>query len=129
MAYRVLIVDDSPVTRKIVAKSIGMSGLDVGEILQAGSGKEALALMASSKVDVVFADINMPEMSGVEMVERMAQSEALSRLPVVVISTERSQERIQRLSELGVKAYLTKPFRPEELLRVVGELLPAGGAK
>lgn len=129
MAYRVLIVDDSPVTRKIVAKSIGMSGLDVGEILQAGSGKEALALMASTKFDVVFADINMPEMSGVEMVERMAQSATLSSLPVVVISTERSQERIQRLSELGVKAYLTKPFRPEELLRVVGELLPAGGAK
>jgi two-component system chemotaxis response regulator CheY len=126
--HRVLIVDDSPVMRKIVARSIAMSGLPVSEVLQAGNGKDALALLLEQQVDLVFADLNMPEMSGLEMVEKMAGNPALSKVRVVMISTERNEGRVNRLRELGVMAYLTKPFRPEQLLAAVAPLLETGSA-
>jgi two-component system chemotaxis response regulator CheY len=124
MSLNVLVVDDSPVMRRMVRRSLGMSGLPVGEIFEAGNGIEALATLGDRWVDVVIADINMPEMSGVEMVERMAADGLIGRVPIVMVSSDRSEERMERLKELGVHAYLTKPFRPEAFRAVVEDLLP-----
>lgn len=126
MSLNVLIVDDSPVMRKMVRRSLGMCGLPIGEIHEAGNGREALALLARQWVDVVIADINMPEMGGVEMVEHMAKDGLLARLPVVMVSSDRSEERVEHLKALGVRAYLSKPFKPEMFREVVEELLPVG---
>lgn len=101
-----------------------MSGLAVGEVHEAGNGLEALAVMGKRMVDVVIADINMPEMDGVEMVERMSRDRSLSRLPVVMVSSDRSERKMERLKELGVRAYLTKPFRPEAFKELVEHLVP-----
>jgi two-component system chemotaxis response regulator CheY len=125
VSYRILIVDDSPVVRKIVARSVEMAGFDVGTVHMAANGREGLAVLAQHKVDVVFADINMPEMSGLEMVEQMAADGVLPGQVVVILSTERSEERIARLRALGVRAYLKKPFKPEDLKKVVDMLFPA----
>jgi two-component system, chemotaxis family, chemotaxis protein CheY len=124
MSLNVLVVDDSPVMRRMVRRSLGMSGLSVGEVHEAGNGLEALTVLGKNAVDVVIADINMPEMDGVEMVERMAADRALSHLPVVMVSSDRSEGKIERLKALGVRAYLTKPFRPETFKEVVEELVP-----
>ena len=124
MALNVLIVDDSPIIRKMVRRAIEMCGLPIGELHQAGDGVEALKILADHWIDIVFADINMPNMDGVEMVERMAKDQLLDKIPVVIVSTERSETRIARLKELGVRAYLTKPFRPETFRDVVREVLP-----
>lgn len=126
MSLNVLVVDDSPVMRKMVRRSLGMCGLPIGDIHEAGNGLEALSVLGRQWVDVVIADINMPEMGGVEMVERMAKDGLLSRLPVVMVSSDRSEERVLRLKELGVRAYLGKPFKPEMFRAVVEELLPVG---
>jgi two-component system, chemotaxis family, chemotaxis protein CheY len=123
MSYRILVVDDSPVSRKMVCRAVTMSGLDVGEIIEASNGREALSIIADSWIDVVLADINMPVMSGAEMVAEMAKREFMLNTPVVIISSEKGKERIESLQALGVSAYLPKPFRPEQIKQVVGDLL------
>lgn len=124
MSHRILIVDDSPVMRRIVLRSVECSGLAVSDVQQAGNGREALDVLARQAVDVVFADINMPQMSGMELVEALAADGRLPAQPVVILSTERSEERISRLRALGVRAYLKKPFRPEDFKKVVTALFP-----
>ncbi len=127
MSVRILAVDDSAIVRAMVRKAIGMSGLDVGAFHEAGNGREALELLATTPVDVVFADINMPEMSGLELVERMAADAALAAVPVVVVSSERNEARIEELRARGVR-YLKKPFRPEDFREVVLALRAQGAA-
>jgi two-component system chemotaxis response regulator CheY len=107
----------------MVCKAVGMSGLDVGEILEAGNGKEALEVVRKTWVDIVLADINMPVMSGVEMVAEMAKSDFLATTPVVIISSEKGKERRDTMQSMGVSAYLPKPFRPEQIKQVVSGLL------
>ncbi len=126
MSYQILVVDDAGPMRKMIARAAGMSGLPIGEILEAGDGREALSLLATRWVDVVFADINMPTMNGIELVEHMSRDPLLRQVPVVVVSTERSEERIAHLKRLGVRAYLPKPCRPETIREVVLELLAGG---
>ena len=123
MAYNVLIVDDSTVTRNVVAKTVRLSGTDLGEIHEAANGREALIKLDENWIDIVFADINMPEMSGVEMVDRMSELGLLAATPVVIISTERSTTKIQQLKAKGVSAYLNKPFTPENIKEVIDDLL------
>jgi two-component system chemotaxis response regulator CheY len=123
MSYRILVVDDSPVSRKMVCRAVSMSGLDIGEILEASNGKEALEVVGRTWVDIVLADINMPVMSGAEMVAEMAKTDFMATTPVVIISSEKGEARVAELRSLGVSAYLPKPFRPEQIKQVVGGLL------
>lgn len=115
MAFRVLIVDDSPAMRAFVRRIIALSGFESGECLEAGDGEEALRLLDSEWVDVVLTDINMPHMNGEELVERLAADELLRSVPVIVISTDATETRVQRLLALGACGYVRKPFQPEEL--------------
>lgn len=125
MAYNILIVDDSKVVRTVVARTLQMSGLDVGSTYEAANGQEALDLLDKMWVDIVFADINMPVMSGLEMVDRMVDRNLLGTIPVVIISTERSITRIEELKSKGISAYLRKPFTPENIKHVVDRILGA----
>ena len=123
MAYDILMVDDSRTTKAVIAKSLGLSGLPLGALRDAGNGREGLEILRKDHVDLVFADLNMPVMGGMEMVAQMKADEALRAIPVVVISTEGSEARIQELRASGVAAFLRKPFRPEMLKQVVEEIL------
>ncbi|MFP4035595.1 MAG: response regulator, partial [Desulfovermiculus sp.] len=93
MGYNVLIVDDSMIIRSMVAKTLQISGLELEELYYAANGQEGLDLLLAKTVDIVFADINMPVMDGVQMVKAMAQRGILQRIPVVIISTERNRQR------------------------------------
>lgn len=126
MSLNVLVVDDSPVMRRMVRRSLEMCGLAVGEVYEAGDGIEALTFLGSRWIDVVIADVNMPAMGGVEMVEKMARDKALARVPVVMVSSDRSEASIERLTKLGVRGYLTKPFRPEVFRQLMQDILPVG---
>jgi two-component system, chemotaxis family, chemotaxis protein CheY len=123
MSYCVLIADDSAIVRSMVRKSLAMAGLDLGEVLEATNGREALEQLKKTWVDVVFADINMPEMTGLELVKAMKGDEVLAGTPVVIVSSERSQARIDELKRSGASAYVKKPFRPEHFRGVVESLL------
>jgi two-component system chemotaxis response regulator CheY len=129
VSYKILVVDDSPVSRKMVCRAVEMSGLDVGEILEASNGREALDLIANAWVDIVLADINMPVMSGAEMVAEMAKTDFMSVTPVVIISSEKSEKRQEDLKSLGIAAYLPKPFRPEQVKQIVEKLLREKGGE
>jgi two-component system, chemotaxis family, chemotaxis protein CheY len=123
MSYRILVVDDSAVSRHMVCRAITMSGLDIGEILEASNGREALDLLGKTWVDIVLADINMPVMSGADMVREMAKRDFMSVTPVIIISSEKSAKRMEEMRELGVYSYLSKPFRPEQIKQLVGKIL------
>lgn len=127
MPYNALIVDDSKVTRSMIRKSLTLSGIDLGEVHEAGNGREALAILESAWIDIVFADLNMPVMSGSEMLDEMARRNLTKNTPVVIISTERSQEKIDALAAKGAQAYLIKPFTPENMKQIVDQLLSPGG--
>ena len=113
MAFNILIVDDSSTTRMMISRSLQLARVPVGTLTEAADGEAALALLQESWVDVVIADINMPVMNGIEMMQRMKADEELKSIPIIVISTEGSSERIESLQALGVSAYVRKPFTPE----------------
>lgn len=127
MALDLLIVDDSPVTRKMVRRAIGLCGLEVGRVEEAGDGAEALLKLGAARVDLVLADINMPVMNGVELVERMSRDPALAGIPVVIVATPISEQKVEKLLDSGARAYLAKPFRPEALRDLVLEIVGARG--
>jgi len=132
MSYRVLIVDDSSVVRTMVKKAIAMAGLDVEQVYEAANGLEALQQLAANWVDIVFTDLHMPVMNGMELVQAMARDGVLATTPVVVVSSDPSETRAEDLKRLGVRAYLKKPFRPEGFREVIEGLLQgkeASGAR
>jgi two-component system chemotaxis response regulator CheY len=124
MAFRLLIVDDSAAMRSLIRRIGSMSGLEVVEYLEAENGEEALQVLSREWVDVVLTDINMPRMNGEELVARLEKDEVLRSIPVLVISTDSTPGRMERLISLGAKGYLRKPFTPfdlrAELERVLG---------
>lgn len=123
MAYNILVVDDSETVRAVIAKAIEMSGTEVKSLFTAANGEEALGILDREWVDLVFADINMPVMGGVEMVKRMKAGDDTKQIPVVIVSTEGSATRIKSLMDAGVKAFLRKPFTPEGLKSTIDGIM------
>lgn len=123
MAFNILVVDDSETMRVVIKRTIGMTGIETGEMLEAGNGKEALALLADAWVDVVISDINMPEMGGIELLKAMKEDDVLQNIPVIFISTEASSARMEEAKRLGVAAYVKKPFMPETIRAIMLDVL------
>ena len=115
MPYRVMIVDDSRSMRTFVRRVMDLSGFEVESCHYAANGAEALALLKQQGVDIILTDINMPEMNGEDFVRQIEQQDELRSIPVVVISTDGTENRIQRMLDLGAKGYVVKPFSPEAL--------------
>jgi len=111
-------------TRKAIRRIVDMIALDVEQVFEAENGVEALKILNESSIQLVLADLNMPEMGGIEMIYHMRGNEATRDIPVVIVSTESSTTVIEGLLADGAKDYLHKPFTPEEfrdvLTRAVG---------
>ena len=125
MAINVLVVDDSGVMRSMILKTIKLSGLQIGETHQAANGREGLEALNEHWIDLVIADINMPVMNGEEMIDRIMESPEHKDIPIVVVSTEGSKTRVERLQEKGAR-FIHKPFTPEKIRDTVKELLGDG---
>jgi two-component system, chemotaxis family, chemotaxis protein CheY len=125
---RVLIVDDSPAMRAFIYRVVQLSGLNVAVCLQAGDGAEALQLLAREQVDVILTDINMPGMDGGQLVARLREDPLLAAIPVVVVSTDATRERMQQMLALGASGYVTKPFSPEVLRAELDRVLESAHA-
>ena len=125
MAYNVLIVDDSTPMREVIKKVVKASGFNLGGIFEASNGREALDLLEREWLDLVLTDYNMPEMNGLELLDAMKKNENLMSIPVVMITTEGSKQRVEEFLDKGAMAYIKKPFSPEEikqkLNRIMGE--------
>lgn len=124
MAFRVLIVDDSSVMRAFIRRIILVSGMEAAEFLEASNGQEALNILRQEWVDVVLTDINMPSMDGEQLVRCLEADDMLKSVPVVIVSTDGTESRMQQMLALGARGYIKKPFMPEalreELERVLG---------
>jgi len=129
MAYTVLIVDDSKTIRAMVSKTLKLSNLEINEIHEAANGKEALECLRNNWVDIVLSDLNMPVMSGIELVNEMAGDNLLKDIPIIVISTDGSTTRIEELKQKGIKEYIRKPFTPEEISEIIEKVLGVENAR
>jgi two-component system chemotaxis response regulator CheY len=123
MAFTVLIVDDSPAMRSFIKRVLDVSGFEMKACLVAGDGREALAVLEREHVDIVLTDINMPVMDGEQFVRHLAQTGAIRMMPVLIISTDRTDDRIEQMVALGAKGYITKPFQPEALRARLEEVM------
>lgn len=126
MSFNVLIVDDSGSMRAVIKKVIGLSGFQMDHCLEAENGKQALELLAESWVDVIVSDINMPEMNGLELLDQLRQNETLKEIPVIMITTEGSDDRMKEAFTRGAKGFIKKPFLPEEIKKVLYEVIGVG---
>lgn len=108
---KILIVDDSTGMRMIVRRTLRQAGFDGNDVVEAASGAQALEILRSQSLDLVLTDWNMPEMSGLEMMETM-NAENMT-VPVGVVSSRSSAEMIQKARGAGAKFMLTKPFTPD----------------
>ncbi len=129
MAYNVLIVDDSKIIRAMVSKTLKLSNLELNELHEAANGKEALECLHDNWVDVVLTDLNMPVMTGMELIDEMAKDGLLKEIPVIVISTDGSATRIGQLKKKGVREYIRKPFTPETVSEIIETVLGVTNAK
>jgi two-component system chemotaxis response regulator CheY len=118
MAFNVLVVDDSAVMRQMVVRTLRMSGVPPGSVFEAGNGEEGLFALQEQWVDLLLLDINMPVMNGEEMLRRLRANPDTQQLPVIVVSTEGSETRLQVLQELGA-SIVRKPFAPETLRDII----------
>ena len=128
MSFNVLIVDDSNAMRAVIKKIIAMSGFKMDECWEAGNGKEALEALSHAWVDVIISDINMPEMNGLELLERLKKDELYKEIPVIMISTEGSAERMEKAFAQGAQGFIKKPFLPEDLRKTLYEVIGVGTA-
>ncbi len=123
MAFNILVTDDSETMRAVVKKTVEMSGVPVGEFHEAGNGIEALEVLESTWIDVILSDINMPEMGGMELLKAVSADEDLKRIPLIFITTESSEARMDEAKKLGVAGYVKKPFQPETIRTMLYEVL------
>lgn len=123
MAFNFLVVDDSATSRGIIKKTLKLTRLPIGEVWEAANGREGLEQMRSNWVDLVLADLNMPDMTGQEMIEAMSQDPLLSKLHVVVVSSEGNQSVLDSLFKKGVQQVVRKPFEPALLRGVIEKAL------
>jgi two-component system chemotaxis response regulator CheY len=125
MTYKMLVVDDSLPMRAIIIRTIKASGFQDTEFLQAGNGEEALKVLGDEWLDLVITDYNMPDMNGMELIQEMKKDDILNAIPVLVVTTEGSKQKVDEFIQKGASGYVKKPFTPEdirfELTKILGE--------
>ncbi len=122
---RTLIVDDSSVMRKIVERSLRQAGLDTLVVFEAGSGTDGLEMLKSQHVDLILSDINMPSRDGLEFLRQLRAQNLAPGVPVVMITTESSEEHVKQAILAGAQGYIRKPFTAEQVKERVLPLLNA----
>lgn len=125
---RFLIVEDSATMRSLLASSLEDLPAPT-KIVEAESGFEALRFLPREDFDLVVTDINMPDINGLELVSFIKNNEKYASIPLVIVSTEGSERDREKGLGLGADAYLVKPFDPDDLRRVVTDLLAASGSE
>lgn len=122
MAVNILVVDDSAVMRSMIKRTIANSGVEVAEIYEASNGKEGLEQLNEHWLDILFIDVNMPVMDGMEMLDKVRSNPESKDIPVLIVSTESNSERIKIIKEKNA-GFVRKPFTPEVLRERILEAL------
>lgn len=123
MSVNILIVDDSATMRRMIRRTLEMSGLALDEIYEAENGIKAFAMLGEYEIAAIILDINMPVMTGTRFIQRIRDDERLAHIPVLVASTEGSETRVRELISYGAIGFVRKPFQPEQLREVLEPVL------
>jgi two-component system chemotaxis response regulator CheY len=124
MTKRLMIVDDSPVMRSFVRRTLLIAGLEMESCAEAANGAEALEKLGGAGVDLILTDINMPVLDGEGLLRALQADPELKLIPVVVVSTDSTDQRVDALMGLGARGYVKKPFHPEKLSEVLSDIFP-----
>lgn len=111
----VLIIDDSAAIRKILQRVLQQAEMSIGSIYEAGDGLEAIAILKTKPVGLIFSDINMPNMDGLQFLSELRANDAWKEIPVLMITTEGSQVKVMAALDLGANGYVRKPFTPDQI--------------
>lgn len=120
MAKTIMIVDDSASIRQVVSIALKGAGYDV---IEACDGQDALSKLTGQKVHLIVSDVNMPNMGGIEFVQAAKQKQEYKFTPVIMLTTEASEDMKQRGQAAGAKAWMVKPFQPAQMLAAVSKLI------
>lgn len=125
MSYNFLIVDDSLPMRSVIIKTIKASGFGQASFHQAANGLEALQVLKREWLDIVITDYNMPQMDGMALIREMHKDDLWQAIPILVVTTEGSQNKVSEFMAEGAAGYIKKPFTPEaireKLTQILGE--------
>jgi len=120
MATKILSVDDSRTIRMIVGRTFKPYNC---QIVEAGNGEEGLAAAAREQPDLIILDVTMPVMDGVTMLGKLKEDPALKTIPVIMLTAESGRENVLQIAKLGVRDYLVKPFKEEQLIEKASRIV------
>lgn len=120
MAKTILIVDDSSTLRQVVKIALTGAGYDV---LEACDGKDALGKLTGQKIHLIISDVNMPNMDGITFVQEAKKLPAYRFTPIIMLTTEAGESKKKAGQEAGAKAWVVKPFQPQQMLDAVAKLI------
>jgi len=120
MAKTIMIIDDSISLRQVVAIALGNAGYDV---LEACDGQDALAKLTGQKIHLMICDVNMPNMDGISFLKALRLNPGYKFTPVIMLTTESGEEKKKEGQAAGARAWVVKPFKPEQLLVAVSKLI------
>ena len=119
MSAKILIVDDSQTVRQQVGTALKQAGF---QVVEAGDGLQGIAQLEAGGIDCVICDVNMPNMNGIEMVEKVKADLRFKATPIVMLTTEGAMELIQRAKKAGAAGWIVKPFKADLLVAAVTKL-------
>ena len=120
MATTILIVDDSASVRQVVSIALKGAGYDV---IAGVDGKDALTKLNGQRIHLIISDVNMPNMDGITFVAEARKLPAYKFTPIIMLTTESQEEKKRQAQAAGAKAWVTKPFQPEQMLSAVAKLI------
>ena len=125
MKGTILVVDDSAMMRKIVVRTLKTAGVEFETVLEASGGMEALDLLRANKVELIMCDINMPVMTGLDLLLKIKEEKLAVGVPIVMVTTEGSEQHVRQAILAGARGYVRKPFTVEHIVNNVKPLLAA----
>ena len=120
MSKTILIVDDSDSLREVVGIALKNAGY---EVIEGADGQEGLKQLDGKKVHLIISDVNMPNMNGIEMVKKIKEMNEYKFTPIIMLTTESGDDMKDEGRAAGVKAWMVKPFKPEQMLDAVSKLI------
>jgi len=120
MAKTILVVDDSASVRQVVTIALRGAGY---EVIAGVDGKDALTKLNGQRIHLIISDVNMPNMDGITFVAEAKKLPAYKFTPIIMLTTESQEEKKRQAQAAGAKAWVTKPFQPEQMLSAVAKLI------
>ncbi|MBI2306338.1 MAG: response regulator [Rhodocyclales bacterium] len=120
MSKTIMIVDDSASLRQVVALTLKGAGY---EVIEASDGRDALDKLTGQKIHLVISDVNMPHMDGLSFVREMKKNVGYRFTPVIMLTTEAGEDKKLAGQDAGAKAWVVKPFQPQQMLAAVSKLV------